>query len=107
MNNASDCWSQILVEPHKRITPSISTLNTIKYLVKCLVHKHASIHDCLTVRWRLGQFVVDDGHVVWHLVVGFLKIHLAGKLLSHLVQGLRGPVSKPIQHTPINKDVSC
>lgn len=74
--------------------------------MKCLMYKHTSIHDCLAVRWGLGQFVIDDGHVVWHLVVGFLKIHLAGKLLTHLVQGLCGPVSKPIQHTPKKKDVS-
>ena len=74
--------------------------------MKCLVYKHTSIHDCLAVRWWLGQFVVDDGHVVGHLVVGFLKIHLAGKLLTNLVQGLCGPVSKPIQHTP-EKDAFC
>lgn len=74
--------------------------------MECLVHKHTSIHDCLAVRWWLGQLVIDDGHVVWHLVVRFLKIHLAGKLLTHLIQGLCGPVSKPIEHTS-KKDISC
>lgn len=98
--------SQILVKPYRTIIPSISTSNTSKYLMKCLVHKHTAVHDCLAVRWWLGQFVIDDGHVVWHLVVGFLKIHLAGKLLAHLIQGLCGPVSKPIQDTS-KKDISC
>lgn len=73
------------------------------YLVKCLVYKHTAINDSLAVRWWLGQFVIDDGHVVWDLVVWFLQIHLAGKLLTHLVQGLCGPVSKPVQHAPKTK----
>lgn len=67
------------------------------------MYKHTAVDDSLAVRWWLGQFVIDDGHVVWHFVVRFLKIHLAGELLTHLIQGLCGPVSKPVQHTPNTK----
>lgn len=74
--------------------------------MKCLVYKHTAIDNSLTVRWRLGQFVIDDGHVVRHLVVWFLQIHLAGELLTHLIQCLCGPVSKPVQHTSNTKEIS-
>lgn len=53
--------------------------------MKCLMYKHTAIDDSFSVRWWLGQFVVDDGHVVWHFVVGLLQIHLAGELLTHLI----------------------
>lgn len=66
--------------------------------MKSLVYKHAAVDNRLTVRWWLGQFVVDDGHVVRNLVVWLLQIHLAGELLTHLIQCLSGPVSKPVQH---------
>lgn len=70
------------------------------YLVKCLVDKHTAIDNSLTMRWWLGQLVIDDGHVVWYFVVWFLQIHFAGELLTHLIKGFCGPVSKPVQHTP-------
>lgn len=70
------------------------------HLVKRLMYKHAAVDDGFAVRRRLGQFVVHDGHVVGHLVVGLLQIHLAGELLTHLIKGLCGPVSKPVQDTP-------
>lgn len=67
--------------------------------MKCLVYKHTAVDDGLAVRRRLGQFVVDDRHVVRNLVVWLLQVHLAGELLTHLIQSLGGPVSKPVQHT--------
>lgn len=67
--------------------------------MKCLVYKHAAVDNCLAVRRWLGQLVVDDRHVIGNLVVWLLQIHLAGKLLPHLIQSLSGPVSKPVQHT--------
>jgi len=72
--------------------------------VQGLVHEHAGVDDGLAVGGRLGHLVVDDGHVVGHLVVGLLQVHLAGELLAHLVQGLGGPVAEPVQHAPIKKN---
>lgn len=64
------------------------------------MYKHAAVDNSLAVRWWLGKFVIDYGHVVWHLIVRLLQIHLAGELLTHLVKSLCGPVSKPVQYTP-------
>jgi len=68
--------------------------------MKSLMYEHTAIDNSLAMRWWLGQFVVNNWHVVWHLVVGLLQIHLAGEFLTNLIKGLCGPVSKPIQHTP-------
>lgn len=56
--------------------------------MKSLMNEHAAVDDGLAVGRRLRQFVVDDGHVVWNLVVGLLQVHLAGELLTHLVKSL-------------------
>lgn len=70
------------------------------HLVERLVDKHAAVHDGLPVRRGLWQLVVHERHVVGHDVVRLLQVHLAREFFADLVQSFRGPVPKPVQHTP-------
>lgn len=65
------------------------------------MNEHTAVNNSLTVRRWLRKFVIDDWHIIWDFVVGLLQIHLAGELFANLIKGLSGPVSKPVQHTPL------
>ena len=50
-------------------------------------------------------------HTKWNEKCGtytpLLQVHLAGELLAHLVQCPLGPVTKPVQHTPVEQGRGC
>lgn len=71
--------------------------------MQCLVDEHTAVDDGLAMGGRLWQLIIHSWHIVGHFVVGFLQVHLAGKFFAHLVQSLSRPVTKPVQHTPIDR----
>lgn len=64
------------------------------------MNKHTAIHDGFPMRRGLRQLVIHEWHVIGHNVVRLLQVHLTCEFFADLIQSFRGPVPKPIQHTP-------